>query len=96
MRRATGRIPAPSARSCHAERGADRMQVRLAVAQNCLDCHGIRAAHLSAPDSACATCHVPLAQAVRLTRSGCEPSFPLRSRTRRRASREKGHGKLAG
>ena len=53
--------------SCHSV-GGDRMQVRLAVAQTCLDCHQIQTAHLSAPDTSCATCHVTLAQAGRLTR----------------------------
>jgi hypothetical protein len=53
--------------ACHGETGAPRMQVRLAVPRNCLDCHGIEAEHLEAPDTACATCHVPLVRAVRLT-----------------------------
>jgi hypothetical protein len=53
--------------ACHSERG-QRMQVRLAVAQNCLDCHGIQTAHLSSPDTSCATCHVSLPLATRLTR----------------------------
>jgi len=56
-------------RACHVQPGSDPMEVRLAVAQNCLDCHGIRASHLEAPDSSCGTCHVPLSQAVRLVRS---------------------------
>lgn len=43
------------------------MQVRPPIPENCLDCHGIEAEHLSAPDTACATCHVPLVRAVRLT-----------------------------
>jgi hypothetical protein len=36
-------------------------------AERCLDCHGVRLAHLAAPDTACATCHLPLAGAERLT-----------------------------
>ncbi len=52
--------------TCHAEAGAPRMTVRLAAVQNCLDCHGVTTAHLEAPDSACATCHVPLPDAGRL------------------------------
>lgn len=36
------------------------MSVRDAVPERCLDCHGLRTAHLAAPDSACPTCHVPL------------------------------------
>jgi hypothetical protein len=44
------------------------MAVREPVVQRCLDCHGIRTAHVAAPDSACTTCHVTLARAVSLTR----------------------------
>jgi len=55
--------------ACHTEPGTDPMQVREAVVRNCLDCHHIRAAHLEAPDTACVVCHVPLVQAVRLSRT---------------------------
>jgi Doubled CXXCH motif (Paired_CXXCH_1) len=61
--------------SCHTL-GGERMQVRLAVVQTCLDCHGVRTAHLSAPDTSCGTCHVPLARAVRLTRKDVA-EFPV-------------------
>lgn len=53
--------------ACHAIAGAPWMAVRPPVAEQCLDCHGVRTAHLAAPDTACATCHLPLAQAPRLT-----------------------------
>jgi hypothetical protein len=53
--------------ACH-NAGTERMRVSRAVVDNCLSCHGVRTAHLEAPDSACATCHVPLVQAVSLTR----------------------------
>lgn len=56
-------------RDCHAPAGADPMQVRAAVVENCLTCHGVRGPHLETPDSACATCHVPLASAARLSRA---------------------------
>jgi hypothetical protein len=81
-------------RSCHAEPAGDRMQVRLAVAQNCLDCHGIRASHLAAPDSACSTCHVPLAEAVRLARADVA-RFPVPSSHKAPDFEFKGHGRLA-
>jgi len=49
---------------CHAEKGGTQwMQVKRAIVGNCFDCHKIDAAHLDAPDSACATCHLPLAEA---------------------------------
>jgi hypothetical protein len=64
------------------------MEVRRTDVRQCLDCHGIRAEHLSAPDTACATCHLPLVEAVSLTRervgrfpappSHREPGFALR------------------
>jgi hypothetical protein len=49
--------------ACHSARGATWMTVSRTVVQKCLACHGIAASHLDAPDSACATCHVPLWQA---------------------------------
>lgn len=52
---------------CHSDEGAPWMAVKPPVAERCLDCHAIRTAHLAAPDSACTTCHVPLARAERLT-----------------------------
>jgi doubled CXXCH motif protein len=68
QRRSPGRDSTIWCQSCHSE-GTERMQVRLAVVQRCLDCHGIKAQHLAAADTACATCHVALAQATRLTRA---------------------------
>ncbi len=73
--RATESDSALACESCHAL-GGERMQVRLAVVQSCLDCHQVRTAHLSAPDTSCATCHVPLARAVRLTRKDVA-EFPV-------------------
>jgi hypothetical protein len=67
--RAAARLPADSVQcaSCHLARGAPWMEVRRTEVGQCFSCHGIRAQHLSAPDTACATCHVSLAQASRLT-----------------------------
>jgi len=53
--------------ACHNERGAPRMAVRNAVVGQCLDCHGLGTTHFDAPSAACATCHVPLAEAPGLT-----------------------------
>ena len=80
--------------SCHGLSG-DRMQVRLAVVQSCLDCHQIQSAHLSAPDSTCATCHVPLDRAVRLTRNDIG-EFPEPPSHKRPGFSQDLHGKLAG
>jgi hypothetical protein len=70
------------------------MRVQLAVVKNCFDCHGIAAAHLEAPDTACATCHVPLVQAVRLTREEVG-DFPVPESHRASGFAAGGHGKLA-
>jgi hypothetical protein len=80
--------------ACHAERGADPMRVQPAVVQNCLDCHGIKAAHLEAPDSTCAFCHVPLVQAVRLSRARVG-EFPVPESHREPVFASKGHGEAA-
>ncbi len=53
---------------CHAEKGAPWMAVERVSLKRCLDCHEIKTAHLAAPDTACAICHLPLVRAVRLTR----------------------------
>ncbi|HEY3219819.1 MAG TPA: hypothetical protein VGJ80_03735 [Gemmatimonadales bacterium] len=66
----------PPCATCHTLAGEPRMAVRDPVVQRCLDCHGIRTAHLAAPDSACATCHVPLVRAVSLTRQDVA-DFPV-------------------
>ena len=56
-----------SCTDCHADRGATWMQVRSPTAPQCVTCHTRGAgSHLSLPDTACATCHVPLAQATAL------------------------------
>lgn len=47
--------------SCHSRAGAAWMEVTRTVPERCLDCHGIQVAHHAAPDSACATCHLKLA-----------------------------------
>lgn len=64
------RLPADSVRcvSCHLETGAPWMAVKRGVVRQCFDCHGIKTEHLAAPDSACATCHMTLAEARSLPR----------------------------
>src|SRR5213075_138881 len=61
------KVNPPACSACHTEAGAPRMAVRPPVVGRCLDCHEIRTAHLAAPDTACATCHLSLARAVNLT-----------------------------
>ena len=92
--RKTGTDSLLDCRSCHAEPSAGRMEVRLAVAQNCLDCHGIRASHFDAPDSTCSTCHVPLARALRLARADVA-DFPAPQSHQEPDFELEGHGRLA-
>ncbi len=63
---AAGAAP-PACVACHIANGAAWMTVQRAVVPQCLACHGIQTAHLAAPDTACATCHFPLAEASALT-----------------------------
>lgn len=53
---------------CHARTGAPWMSVERAAVPSCLECHEVGASHFDAPDESCATCHVPLAEATRLSR----------------------------
>jgi hypothetical protein len=79
---------------CHAEAGADRMAVQLAVVDNCLDCHEIDAPHLDAPDAACVTCHLPLREAARLTADDIA-AFTRPASHEREDFDESGHARLA-
>lgn len=49
---------------CHSEVAAPWMNVREPVVSRCVACHGLQTTHLAVPDSACATCHVPLPQST--------------------------------
>jgi hypothetical protein len=60
---------------CHAPEGARWMTVERATVTSCLSCHGVAVTHLAAPDSACATCHLPLSDAATLTTGDIE-AFP--------------------
>ncbi len=47
--------------TCHARSGAAWMDVGPARVDNCFNCHGLKSvAHLSAPDTVCLKCHLPL------------------------------------
>ena len=53
--------------NCHEDSGAAAQSVRAPRAQQCVTCHTSgRGVHLTVPDTACATCHVPLARATTL------------------------------
>ena len=81
--------------TCHIAEGQPWMQVRLAAVQNCLQCHGVTAPHVEAPDSACATCHLPLAKAERLVAADVA-RFPEPASHHDSSFAGAGHGRLAG
>jgi Doubled CXXCH motif (Paired_CXXCH_1) len=81
-------------RACHIAPGTDPMQVRRAVVPNCFTCHGVRGSHFDAPDTACATCHLPLAQAALLS-SAAIHDFPAPASHREPGFAAGQHGKLA-
>lgn len=60
---------AATCNDCHVALGAPWMAVQPPVVAQCLSCHGLASTHLALPDTACVTCHLPLAQATRLTRA---------------------------
>ena len=63
-----GQAEPPGCTVCHGKEGGLWMAVERVNFGNCLGCHGVRTAHLAAPDTACAVCHLSLAQARELTR----------------------------
>ncbi|MEO8139941.1 MAG: hypothetical protein ABI742_09850, partial [Gemmatimonadota bacterium] len=70
-RESTKRLGADSVLACaecHTPGGRTWMAVQPARAEPCLTCHGVRTEHVAAPDTACATCHLTLAQAQSLPR----------------------------
>ncbi len=81
--------------ACHEAQGAPWMAVAALDAQRCVTCHEIRASHLEAPDTACVTCHVSLAQATQLT-VGNVAAFPTPpSHDRPGYAEAAGHGAAA-
>lgn len=51
---------------CHTPTGEAWLTVRRTISGQCLDCHEVKVAHFSAPDTACGTCHFSLAEATAL------------------------------
>ena len=79
--------------ACHSAQGAERMDVKHAVVEQCVACHQPGGSHLALPDSACSACHLPLAQATRLTveRVG---AFPVPESHREPRFVLEGHGRM--
>jgi len=77
MTRATPRGPEPlGCRDCHVPAGGGRMDVHRALSERCIECHAPGSTHLTAPDTVCATCHVPLVRAASL-RTTDIANFPV-------------------
>ncbi|HEX9705790.1 MAG TPA: cytochrome c3 family protein, partial [Gemmatimonadales bacterium] len=94
-RPAAGQADPPECVDCHSDAGAPWMTVRAAIPERCLDCHGVKAAHFAAPDTACASCHIPLVRAVALTREDVA-GFPAPPSHREMGFRRgSGHGVAA-
>lgn len=69
FRKSGEKLPADSTldcAACHTPSGTAWLTVRRTISGQCLDCHGLKMAHFSAPDTACGTCHLPLAEATAL------------------------------
>lgn len=71
------------------------MTVVRGQSQTCLTCHQVAAEHLLAPDTACATCHLGLAEAPTLTESRIAGFAAPPSHKDLGFMRAKGHGALA-
>lgn len=78
--------------SCHSEKGAGWMVVQRTLSRECLDCHGHSESHLAVADSACATCHLPLALATTLSREAVA-GFPAPESHKAPGFGFEGHGR---
>ena len=90
-----GRDSTLACQACHTPEGSSWMTVDPAVVPQCLNCHGVQTAHLAAPDTACATCHFPLAQATALTTADVKGFPKPPSHTEPGFMGPVGHGALA-
>lgn len=81
--------------TCHEAESGGWMQVVRPDSRRCVSCHAPRQEHLALPDTACATCHLTLATAPKLTvaRIRYFPAPPTHARPGFLTAG--GHGKLA-
>lgn len=80
---------------CHTPDGRTRMNVQPLRAESCLTCHDIRTEHVAAPDTACATCHLTLAEAGSLPRERIAKFAEPASHKEPRFLDARGHGAQA-
>jgi hypothetical protein len=81
--------------ACHIPSGGDWLTVRRTISGQCLDCHGLRVAHFSVPDTACGTCHLTLAEAKALPRERVAKFDKPASHDDEEFLTSKGHGEQA-
>jgi len=67
VRSKAGRDSTLACQACHTPTGGGWMTIEPAVLPQCLSCHRVQGVHLAVADTACATCHLTLAQATGLT-----------------------------
>jgi hypothetical protein len=98
VRKSGEKLPADSAvycPACHTPSGATWLTIRRTISAQCLECHGVRTAHFSAPDTACGTCHLTLAEATALPQARVAKFEKPASHDEEGFGSSKGHGKLA-
>jgi hypothetical protein len=95
VHRKSGADSTLACQACHTPDGSGWMTVEAAVLPQCLSCHGVRTAHLAAPDTACATCHLTLARATTLTEQEIGAFEAPPSHQDAGFMSADGHGKLA-
>jgi hypothetical protein len=80
---------------CHTPSGGTWLTIRRTISAQCLQCHGVRTAHFSAPDTACGICHLTLAEATALPEARVAKFKKPASHDEDGFVSSKGHGKLA-
>jgi len=98
IRKSEEKLPADSTLACpacHTPTGAGWLTVRRTISGQCLDCHEIKVAHFSAPDTACGTCHVSLAEATALPEARIAKFEKPKSHEDKGFLAAKGHGEVA-
>lgn len=95
VRRAVPGDSSVSCSACHSPPGAAWLTVRRTIPDQCLDCHRLPGPHLEAPDTACGTCHLSLAQASALPRERVARFEAPRSHKDPPFSSARGHGAQA-
>jgi hypothetical protein len=98
IQKSGAKLPADSAvvcSDCHTPSGGAWLTVNRTIPAQCLNCHGLKVAHFSAPDTACGTCHFALAEAKTLPESQVAKFDKPASHDAAGFPSSKGHGEQA-